>query len=137
MNAKLPKNRRTETVKDKLARRHVAAFERLEATTQGLYGTADRTIMGVNPYSSVPIDDDFRPGTPEEWDLDVAPEDAAAFIERAHDLGSPLRGGFGEAPPSAGSSVVQQMGSSLNSRLLEVEAPSMAHTTGAFPRSTF
>ena len=136
MNAKLPKNRRTETVKDKLARRHVAAFERLEATTQGLYGTADRTIMGVNPYSSVPIDDDFRPGTPEEWDIAVAPEDAAAVIEHAHDLGSPLRG-FGEAPPSAGSSAVQQMGSSLNSRLLEVEAPSMAHTTGAFPRSTF
>ena len=137
MNAKLPKNRRTETVKDKLARRHVAAFERLEATTQGLYGTADRTIMGVNPYSSVPIDDDFRPGTPEEWDIAVAPEDAAAVIEHAHDLGSPLRGAFGEAPPSAGSSAVQQMGSSLNSRLLQNEAPSMAHTTGAFPRSTF
>ena len=132
MNAKLPKNRRTETVKDKLARRHVAAFERLEKTTEGLYGTADRTIMGVNPYSSVPINDDFRPGTPEEWDMAVAPEDTAAFIERAHDLGSPLRG-FGEVLSSTGSTA-KQMGSSLNSRLLE-ESSSMAHTTGAFPGS--
>jgi len=75
--AKLPSNRRTAQVEEKLVRRIAAAHERAELTASGLYGAKDKTSLALNPYSSRPVDDDFRPGTPEEWAHEPRSDDIA------------------------------------------------------------
>lgn len=75
--AKLPSNRRTAQVEEKLVRRIAAAHERAELTASGLYGAKDKMSLALNPYSSRPVDDDFRPGTPEEWTHEPRPDDVA------------------------------------------------------------
>ena len=157
MNSKLPSTRKTASVQDRLSRRIVDSYDRAENTATALYGGSDPTALQVNPYATAAIDDDFRPGTPDEWLTGAAPGDDALFIERAHLQGSPLKSpnmamttlGGGANSSLNAPSAMMTMGSTLGAPITEGVATlgggggsggagaSMAHTTGSFPGSLF
>ena len=67
VNARLPKDRKSETMAERMSGHIVHSHGRADNTLVGLYGGShgDRP----NLYANQAVNDDFRPGTPPRWDV--------------------------------------------------------------------